>query len=207
MDKKHNGSAEILDIHTEKNMCDMAKHERRCDHQWGVVNSGNALCAAIFRTKKDADSYRRIHASAYSVVRVMIRPLYSDRYIDLQFEADKARLEMLQEIDEALMPSGYWQGGRLETVKWLVAELHKNAKRGLPHYTDSELETWHYRQHNPNFPSNRLCNELPESYIPGVGTIRECLDCACLVAGGPTRCKRCAEDPALHNDLDSSCGD
>ena len=124
-----------------------------------------------------------------------------------EFDVSKARGEMLQEINEVLMPSGYWQGGRLDTIKWLITELHKNTKRGLPHYTNAELETWHHQQHNPNFPSNRLYNELPESYIPGVGTIRECLDCACLVAGGPTRCKRCAEDPALHNDLDSSCGD
>lgn len=25
-------------------------------------------------------------------------------------------------------------------------------------------------------------------------TVRECVDCGCLVAGGPTRCGRCAKD-------------
>ena len=71
-------------------------------------------------------------------------------------------------------------------------ELIKNEKRGLPHYTDVELEMWHHQQHNPKFPSNREYKQMPESYIPGLGTVRECLDCGCLVPGGPTRCKRCA---------------
>jgi len=26
------------------------------------------------------------------------------------------------------------------------------------------------------------------------GTVRKCIDCGCLVAGGPTRCGRCADD-------------
>jgi hypothetical protein len=25
-------------------------------------------------------------------------------------------------------------------------------------------------------------------------TVRECIDCGCLIAGGPTRCKRCAKE-------------
>jgi hypothetical protein len=36
---------------------------------------------------------------------------------------------------------------------------------------------------------------LPEAYIPGLGTVRTCIDCKCLVAGGPTRCDRCAKEP------------
>ena len=31
-------------------------------------------------------------------------------------------------------------------------------------------------------------------FIPGLGTIRVCLDCGCLVAGGPTRCQRCVKE-------------
>jgi hypothetical protein len=32
-------------------------------------------------------------------------------------------------------------------------------------------------------------------YVSELGTtVRECLDCGCLVPGGPTRCKRCAEE-------------
>lgn len=33
-----------------------------------------------------------------------------------------------------------------------------------------------------------------DTYLPGLGTIRPCLDCGALVAGGPTRCGRCAKD-------------
>lgn len=33
-----------------------------------------------------------------------------------------------------------------------------------------------------------------ETFIPGIGTVRQCIDCGCLVGGGPTRCGRCAKD-------------
>lgn len=31
-------------------------------------------------------------------------------------------------------------------------------------------------------------------FSSSLGTIRKCIDCGCLVAGGPTRCGRCAKD-------------
>ena len=34
---------------------------------------------------------------------------------------------------------------------------------------------------------------MSETYIDGIGTVRQCLDCGSLVGGGPTRCKWCAE--------------
>jgi hypothetical protein len=38
---------------------------------------------------------------------------------------------------------------------------------------------------------------LVDTYVEGVGTVRDCLGCGALIAGGPTRCIRCAkeEDP------------
>ena len=36
---------------------------------------------------------------------------------------------------------------------------------------------------------------LPEGFIKELGcTVRTCIDCGCLVAGGPTRCGRCTKD-------------
>lgn len=32
-----------------------------------------------------------------------------------------------------------------------------------------------------------------DTFVPGLGTVRECIDCKCLIAGGPTRCLRCAK--------------
>jgi hypothetical protein len=32
------------------------------------------------------------------------------------------------------------------------------------------------------------------AFAPPFGTIRVCIDCGCLVAGGPTRCVRCAKE-------------
>jgi hypothetical protein len=66
----------IPDLNTHRKMCSLAKRERRCDYQWGVVHPGNALCAAIFRTKREAEAWRRDRASAYVVVKVCITPLY-----------------------------------------------------------------------------------------------------------------------------------
>lgn len=36
-------------------------------------------------------------------------------------------------------------------------------------------------------------SDRPEAFIPGLGTVRECVGCGALVAGGPVRCIRCAK--------------
>lgn len=44
-----------------------------------------------------------------------------------------------------------------------------------------------------------------EGFVEGLqATVRECIDCGCLVAGGPTRCKRCAEGAALPVTVDGT---
>jgi len=35
-----------------------------------------------------------------------------------------------------------------------------------------------------------------DTFVSGIGTVRECIDCGALIAGGPTRCIRCAETGA-----------
>ncbi len=39
-------------------------------------------------------------------------------------------------------------------------------------------------------------SDAPEgsAFIPGIGTVRICLNCDGLVAGGPTRCTRCVRN-------------
>jgi hypothetical protein len=56
----------------------------------------------------------------------------------------------------------------------------------------NDLIEWHNREHKGCPPT--LSPSMPQSYLPGLGTIRECIDCGCLIAGGPTRCKRCAKE-------------
>jgi hypothetical protein len=51
-----------------------------------------------------------------------------------------------------------------------------------------EAEEWHSEQHDPKQST------VTEAYLPGLGTVRECRHCACLVAGGPTSCKGCIDD-------------
>lgn len=44
-----------------------------------------------------------------------------------------------------------------------------------------------------------------DAFVPGIGTVRECIDCGALIAGGPTRCKRCAVEGAPKDkDLETS---
>ena len=36
---------------------------------------------------------------------------------------------------------------------------------------------------------------MVDGFVKELGcTVRECIDCGCLVPGGPTRCKRCARE-------------
>lgn len=36
---------------------------------------------------------------------------------------------------------------------------------------------------------------LPEGFVKELGcTVRTCIDCGCLVSGGPTRCTRCVRE-------------
>lgn len=74
----HFNPASQPEPNTEKKMDDLAKEQRRYDVKWGVVNPGNALCLAVFRTKAAAERYRKICASAYVVVRVAVTPIYTE---------------------------------------------------------------------------------------------------------------------------------
>ena len=73
----HQNPAELPEPNTERKMSLVAKKMRYWDIQWGVVNPGNARCAATFRTKREANWYRKYCASAYVVVRVIITPIYT----------------------------------------------------------------------------------------------------------------------------------
>ena len=35
--------------------------------------------------------------------------------------------------------------------------------------------------------------EIRETFIQGIGTVRACVDCGCLISGGPTRCVCCVD--------------
>ena len=70
-------SKRYSDVNTDRKMFKLCQQEKRYHIAWGVVNPGNALCAAIFETKKKAETYQKNHASAYVVVRVVVSPLYS----------------------------------------------------------------------------------------------------------------------------------
>ena len=39
-----------------------------------------------------------------------------------------------------------------------------------------------------------LKGEVRQTFIPGLGTVRTCIDCGGLIAGGPTRCVHCVRN-------------
>jgi hypothetical protein len=73
----HFNPASHPEPNVESKMSYIAKKDRRFDVMWGVVNPGNALCCAIFRTKREATKYKRSNASAYVVIRVAVTPIYT----------------------------------------------------------------------------------------------------------------------------------
>lgn len=75
------------------------------------------------------------------------------------------RAELLEEIDDLLQTCGAWVGGRLDSIRALIAQLKP--------------------------PPATLSPDMPGGFLMGLGTIRECRVCGCLVAGGPMVCKRC----------------
>lgn len=54
--------------------------EKRGHISWAVVHPGHAGFPTLFETKKQADEYRRNHARAYIVCRVLTIPLYGEIY-------------------------------------------------------------------------------------------------------------------------------
>lgn len=64
------------DPNTIREMDDLAQKEYRHDIQWGLVHPGNAICQAIFRTKKEALDFKKRTGTGYVVVKVVIQPMY-----------------------------------------------------------------------------------------------------------------------------------
>ena len=64
--------------HTSRKMSYQAIKYRRYDVKWGVVNPGNAICAQVFGTKREAEQYRKERARAYAVVKVIVTPIYTE---------------------------------------------------------------------------------------------------------------------------------
>jgi len=60
----------------ERRMSDAAKKYRNFDVLWGVVHPDSAACAAVFRTKSEAEKHKRSHANLCVVVKVAVTPIY-----------------------------------------------------------------------------------------------------------------------------------
>lgn len=66
-------------------------------------------------------------------------------------------------------------------------------QRALESWKETFFSVWHENAHMG--PRQELLPHIPQACIPGLGTVRECRICGCLIAGGPTACKRCAAEP------------
>ncbi|MGV8123110.1 MAG: hypothetical protein AB2L14_25385 [Candidatus Xenobiia bacterium LiM19] len=81
-----------------------------------------------------------------------------------------------------------------------VKSLHIDTGKILEHIAKmnreiADLQAWKDEHLKPVSPSKITNSSYKgiEGFCPHLGaTIRECIDCGCLVPGGPTRCNRCA---------------
>lgn len=66
------------EINTQRYMHKVA-HEKRCfSIEWAVVHPQHAGFPKLFPTKKEAEKYRKEHATMYAVCKVAVTPLYEE---------------------------------------------------------------------------------------------------------------------------------
>lgn len=86
---------------------------------------------------------------------------------------------------------------RRTTTSWRVIPLAitplalEEATEWLEHEggTPKVISEWHYEEHKG--PPATLSPEMPQAFIPGLGTVRPCRICLALVSGGVTICQHC----------------
>lgn len=81
----HLNPSGYIEPNTEKKMSRLAKRWQWFSVNWGVVNRGNARCAAVFHTKKEATEWKRRYACGYVVVKVAVTPAYNGEYNDPRY--------------------------------------------------------------------------------------------------------------------------
>lgn len=75
---KHLSRKGMPEINTQRNMHKVA-HEKRCfSVEWAVVHPQHAGFPKLFPNKKEAEKYRREHATMYAVCKVAVTPLYEE---------------------------------------------------------------------------------------------------------------------------------
>lgn len=62
---------------------------------------------------------------------------------------------------------------------------------GDPDFEQDHFDELHRKGHDPS-------GKTGTAFIPGIGTVRACIDCGNLIAGGPTRCTWCVKKRKAH---------
>ena len=96
--------------------------------------------------------------------------------------AEERRKRFVDDVAAQVRHQPYWKR-HMQLIEEALTAPPKD------HINYNDLANWHGDQHSPPCSAGQ-----GESYLPGLGTVRPCLDCGCLVPGGPTRCKRCAKE-------------
>lgn len=106
---------------------------------------------------------------------------------------EAAILKLVESRLRGLLDAPPYIDGTVHSID--VAAGDTPGSNGTPeiHCTEGKLEDLHNSWHNLGLPPEPPLFS-PSAFIPGLGTVHECLNCGCLVAGGPTRCKRCAAE-------------
>lgn len=77
-----------------------------------------------------------------------------------------------------------------EVKKECIPSMKSGANKDISELERANFEKWHREQHRTKYEYSSCLS----AYIPGLGTVRECAICGCLLAGGVTKCNRCAKE-------------
>jgi len=114
---------------------------------------------------------------------------------EMDFDPDALVLNMVVGMLGYWTPDGTHATRGVQCTEVRVEEKTSDAKimddEWGPYFIRENMEATHIKFHKG---PEQTPPAIPQSFLPGLGTIRECLDCKCLVAGGPTRCMRCAKE-------------
>ena len=97
-------------------------------------------------------------------------------------------------VEEAMLKNGRDEPLSPEQISSLISDIPINAIRidcaGEIIYSQDKFDELHTIAHQ-----GRAYKDGDQTaYLPGLGTVRPCRICACLVNGGPTICLRCAKE-------------
>lgn len=167
-------------------------HSDVADHETSIKNQSSKLCKLVRELTEHKEAHLERDQHSPDGKRLS--------RIETRMNRELKRLSSL--VDGLCTDEDSLSEVRDQVTK-LKADLDKHKHepmRSFLTYGSEDAERWHHKQHDPP-EADKKPDDPAECFIPGLGTVRECLDCGCLTPGGPTRCKRCADSYDVNEEV------